>query len=77
MCTEPMTGYIKISIFCNEFLDWLDIYSLGNPSTGSWHAGWQFYCPPVTNQHRWETLPKWLPINSLYLGPVSDTDATV
>ena len=61
-----LTGYMSICVLCKEYSNWLGIYSLGNPSTGSWCAGWLFYCPPVINQHRWETLHKWLPVNSLY-----------
>ena len=74
MYTEStaLTGYINISVTCKEFPNWSAVYNLGNPSTGNWCAGSLFYCNPVINQHRWETLPKWLPINSLYLGPAED-----
>ena len=67
-----LTGDVDICLICKEFLNYLGIYSLGDPFTGSWCAGWLFYCPPVINQHRWETLPEWLPVNSLYLGSAQD-----
>ena len=59
MYTEPMalTGYIYQNVHTLQGISLLVIYSLGNPSTGSWCAGRLFYCPSVINQHRWETLP--------------------
>ena len=68
--TELMAwnGHINICIICKEYPNWLGVNSLGYPSFGSECAGWLFYCPLVIKQHRWETLPKWLPMNSLFLG---------
>ena len=70
MYTEPiaLTGYIHICIICREIHPYcLGIHSVGDHSTGSRCAAWLFNCQPVINQHRWETLPKWLPMNSLYM----------
>ena len=43
-----------------------------NPSTGNWSlvCRWVFHLPlpPDMNQHECHSLPKWLPMNSLYLG---------
>ena len=70
MYTESMalTGKMKFCIICTDFSNSLGIDSMGNPSTGSMYAGWLFNQCPVINQHRCETLSKWLPMNSLYLG---------
>ena len=74
MLTEPMalTGNINICILCKEFPNRFGIYSLGNPSTGSWCAVRLFYCPlpqtsiggkPYLNGCPW-TVCTW-PLDSL------------
>ena len=70
MYTEPMalTDYIHISMIC---IGWVFVACVIPPLVAGMLTG-LFLLSPVINQHRWETLLKWLPINSLYLGPVYD-----
>ena len=64
-------------MICKGFSNWLGIHSLSDPFTGSWCADQLFNCPLVINQHRYQTPPKWLPINSPYLGPIGQQSRPV